>query len=328
MFTITTRSFSVFAMLALLLVHAVSAHPVVIGDLYARAPSPAPHRHRHAHDHAHDSQELLAANSSTASGARAHRHTLQDLFNGNKHFRQNVRLEAVKAANDTPSFMLTPSTIFNTPPGSILTHNNIANQYSSQDPSAEAAVAYGIEALHVQHIIVLGHYGCKGVETAITKTKSVSRYVREWVKSISEMYRKSRRQEIVMLRESRMPRRGQDKGITTPPPASDPGFRALVEENVKHSVKELRHHSILAEAYSRRRRIHGHQNHLPTDVFVHGFVYDESTGQVHDLNVSFGPPGKAIPHVPFEALQAAQNYHADSKPNKAWDFSKDRWHKS
>ena len=101
MFTITTRSFSVFAMLALLLVHAVSAHPVVIGDLYARAPSPAPHRHRHAHDHAHDSQELLAANSSAASGARTHRHTLQDLFNGNKHFRQNVRLEAVKAANDS-----------------------------------------------------------------------------------------------------------------------------------------------------------------------------------------------------------------------------------
>jgi len=99
MFTITTRSFSVFAMLALLLVHAVSAHPVVIGDLYARAPSPAPHRH--AHDHAHDSQELIAANSSAASSARAHRHTLLDLFNGNKHFRQNVRLEAVKAANDS-----------------------------------------------------------------------------------------------------------------------------------------------------------------------------------------------------------------------------------
>lgn len=252
---------------------------------------------------------------------------MQDLYNGNNKFRQNVRLEAAKATNDTPSFMflgcvdnrLTPSTIFNTPPGSIISHNNIANQYSSQDPSADSAVAYAIESLHVQHIIVLGHYGCKGIETAITKSKSTSRHVRDWVKSISEMYRKSRRQEIVLLRESRMPRRGQDKGVTTAPPATDPGFRALVEENVRHSVKELRKHSVLTEAYSRRSRTH---DDLPTDVFVHGFVYDEGTGKVHDLNVSFGPPGKAIPHVPFEALQAAQNYHADDKPDKVWDFGK------
>jgi len=307
-------------MLALFM-HMVSAHPVVIG-LYPRAPSPAPSA---APQQALASQKPLTTTNSSVLSTRSH--TMQDLYNGNNKFRQNVRLEAAKATNDTPSFMflgcvdnrLTPSTIFNTPPGSIISHNNIANQYSSQDPSADSAVAYAIESLHVQHIIVLGHYGCKGIETAITKSKSTSRHVRDWVKSISEMYRKSRRQEIVLLRESRMPRRGQDKGVTTAPPATDPGFRALVEENVRHSVKELRKHSVLTEAYSRRSRTH---DDLPTDVFVHGFVYDEGTGKVHDLNVSFGPPGKAIPHVPFEALQAAQNYHADDKPDKVWDFGK------
>ena len=61
------------------------------------------------------------------------------------------------------------------------------------------------------------------------------------------------------------------------------------------------------------------------DVFVHGFVYDEATNEVHDLNVSFGPPGKSIPHVPFKAIAAAKNFHRDSSrpgvfKGKTWDF--------
>lgn len=46
------------------------------------------------------------------------------------------------------------------------------------------------------------------------------------------------------------------------------------------------------------------------EVYVHGFVFDESTGQVVDLKVSFGPPGKAIPPVPFTAIAAAKNFHS------------------
>ncbi|KAF8895711.1 carbonic anhydrase [Gymnopilus junonius] len=322
MFTFTIKSFSVFAMLALFM-HMVSAHPVVIG-LYPRAPSPAP---SDAPQHAPVSQKPLTASNSSVSSTRSHTHTMQELYNGNKRFRQNVLLEVAKPTNDTPSFMfigcvdnrLIPSTIFNTPPGSITSHNNIGNQYSSHDHSADAAVAYAVESLHVQHIIVLGHYGCKSVENAITKAKSASRHVRDWIRSISELYRKSRRQEIVLLRESRMPRRGQDKGVTTAPPATDSGFRALVEENVKRSVKELRKHSILTQAYSRHSRAH---DNLPTDVFVHGFVYNEGTGRVHDLNVSFGPPGKEIPTSHSKLSKLRRTIMLTANRTKVWDFGK------
>jgi len=57
----------------------------------------------------------------------------------------------------------------------------------------EAAVAYAIESLHVQHIIILGHYGCKGVETAIVNSSKASRLVRNWLKRISDLYATSRR---------------------------------------------------------------------------------------------------------------------------------------
>jgi carbonic anhydrase len=71
-------------------------------------------------------------------------HALNDLYLGNQKFRQTARINAEKLADESPSFMflgcidnrLNPSTIFNAPIGSIISHNNIANQYSSKDPSA------------------------------------------------------------------------------------------------------------------------------------------------------------------------------------------------
>jgi len=255
-------------------------------------------------------------------------HALNDLYLGNQKFRNTARIQAEKLADEPPPFMflgcvdnrLNPSTIFNAPTGSITSHNNIANQYSSADPSAESAVAYAIESLHVQHIIILGHYGCKGVETAITQSGKAARLVRSWVKRISDLYATSRRREIVRLRDSRLPQRGKDNGVKTPPPADDAGFRALVEENVKKGVKELRKHSSLTKAYSSSAKSDKH-----IDVFIHGMVFDEVTGEVHDLHISFGPPGKQIPHIPFKAVAAAKNIHRDKdrpgiSPGKTWHF--------
>jgi carbonic anhydrase len=122
------------------------------------------------------------------------------------------------------------------------------------------------------------------------------------------------------------------------------GFKALVEENVKHSVMRLRDHGILSkvvpiltvlsgslltqhlfclQAYSKSRSNNNHQN---IAVFVHGLVFDETSGNVYNLGVSFGPPGEAVPAVPFKALAAAKNFHRDSdRPGihrgKTWDFS-------
>jgi len=237
---------------------------------------------------------------------------LQHLHQGNQRFRESLT-QAKTTVQQDPGFMfigctdnrLSPSAIFNAPAGSIITHNNIGNQYSSKDPSVVAAVSYAVESSQVQHIIVLGHYGCKGAEVAITRSPKVSKWIRTWIKPIADMYSNSRRAEIVQLRDSRMPHRKQPNGIKEAPPSSDPGFRALVEENVKRSVRELRDNSLLTKAYSKPST-----NNF--DVFVHGFVLDETTGEVINLSISFGPPGKAVPYPPFKALAAAQKFRHDS----------------
>jgi len=70
--------------------------------------------------------------------------SLQQLFEGNQKYRQGARMSSEKVSEQDPGFMflgcldnkLTPSTIFNAPTGSIVTHNNIGNQYSKKDTGA------------------------------------------------------------------------------------------------------------------------------------------------------------------------------------------------
>lgn len=53
------------------------------------------------------------------------------------------------------------------------------------------------------------------------------------------------------------------------------------------------------------------------DVFVHGWVYDIETGEVSDLGISVGPPGKAVPPAPFKAVAAAADKAASAHSSDA-----------
>lgn len=280
------------------------------------------------------SSETSDQHSNTANGTQL---TLETLFSGNQRFRsahskatrRNAEL-AAEEDSETPSFMFigcsdhkfTPRRIFDAPEGSFFQHNTIANHYEVGDDSAEASLAFAAESVHVQHIIVLGHYGCKGVETAITMPSKTSKFIKDWIQPIADLYQRSRRREIVILRDSRMPQRGKPYGVTDAPHSDDPGLRALVEENVRMSVAALKQNEMLMDMYRESRLNPGKMK----DIFVHGLVHDETNGEVVDLGVSFGPPGKAIPHVPFAVRRRTENFRRSQGPGtfkgKVWDFGK------
>jgi len=257
--------------------------------------------------------------AATSSGSSPGFNTIQSLFRGNEKFRgtSSRKREAVaQLTKEAPSFMflgctdnrLTPSSIFQAPIGSIISQNNIGNQYSKKDVSTDAAVTYAIQELGVQHIIVLGHYGCSGIKKAIVQPKEKTS-VMKWIQPIADFYRVSRRRDIVKLRDSRLPQRGHPDGITTVPDVHDPGYRMVVEENVRRTVKALKHESILANEYQQSAKTRTAKTSV--EVYVHGFVFDEETGEVVNLNVSFGPPGLPIPPIPFTAVAAAKNFHRE-----------------
>ncbi|KAJ3569601.1 hypothetical protein NP233_g4944 [Leucocoprinus birnbaumii] len=245
-----------------------------------------------------------------------HNEGMKGLFEGNSRFRSGHH----NATSATPSFMvlgcsdnrISSEAIFNASIGSIMSQNNIGNQFMQQDLGTQAAFNYAVDGLKVHHVIVMGHYGCKGVEHAIAMPGKQKTSGQRWLKPISDLFSHSKRKEIETLRKSRKPQKNKKNAATIAPKADDPGLKALVEENVKNSVDTIKKHSVLTTAYKKKKHSKANKQQ-DIHVFVHGFVYDENNGEVKNLGISFGPPGQKIPDIPFAAVEATKESHGVKK---------------
>ncbi|KDR79973.1 hypothetical protein GALMADRAFT_61844 [Galerina marginata CBS 339.88] len=272
---------------------------------------------------------------------------LDILSTGNQAFRDGIGKsdpELLKKLTDdgqAPPFMflgcsdsrVSEGTVFNAKPGTLFTQRNIANQFQSNDANAQSVLSYAVAELGVNHVIVMGHYGCGGVAAAIAspptnQVDAANGAVQNWIEPIREIFRTSTRPEIVELRT-----KNEGVALVEEPDVKEPGFRALVEENVKAGVRRIvadsvisNHFALLPKASATpavnvtppvnatitEKRAEGG---APTEVFVHGFVYDIESGVVQDLGISVGPPGVAIPKIPFEAV--AKSAEAAAKAHES-----------
>jgi carbonic anhydrase len=69
--------------------------------------------------------------------------------------------------------------------------------------------------------------------------------VQTWISDVRELYLQSNRTEIVEMREKNLATEAEG-GTVPEPDIREPGFRALVEENVKLGVKRLSQSSIIS----------------------------------------------------------------------------------
>ena len=141
-----------------------------------------------------------------------------------------------------------------TEPGEIFVHRNIANQVCLTDINFLSVLEYAIVHLHVQHIIVCGHYYCGGIQAAFEGT--TAGLVDSWVNPIRELYLQNQ-EEIDKL------------------PSREAKLNRLAELNVKLQVKNLYQISVMRAALREER--------APQ---VHGWVLDLYSGLIKDLKVS------------------------------------------
>lgn len=144
--------------------------------------------------------------------------------------------------------------VTNTGLGTIFSHRNVANIFSVHDASSLSVLELAIE-LEIKNIIVCGHYGCLGIQAAVTGSNNQN--INIWVREVREIA-KQNHVELAKL-----------------PPTE--AHHLLCELNVKHQVQKIVNHDLLRSAW-----ING------KDIFVHGLIYDVNTGKLRDLKVSCG----------------------------------------
>lgn len=139
-------------------------------------------------------------------------------------------------------------------PGEVFVHRNIANMVIHSDMNMLSVMDYAVNALKVKHIIVCGHYGCGGVQTAMTN-KHVG-IIDNWIRHIKDVYR---------LHATTLDAISDEKQR----------FDKFVELNVKEQVQDVAKTTIVQQAWANGQDLH-----------VHGWVYDIKDGLINDLNIS------------------------------------------
>lgn len=139
-------------------------------------------------------------------------------------------------------------------PGEVFVHRNIANMVIHTDMSMLSVLDYAINVLRVKHVIVCGHYGCGGVQAALTNKHFG--LIDNWIRHIKDVYR-FHQTELNNITDEK------EK------------FDRFVELNVKEQVLDLAKTSILQNAWETGQQVH-----------LHGWVYDIKDGFVKDLDVT------------------------------------------
>ncbi|MGA1583343.1 MAG: carbonic anhydrase [Saprospiraceae bacterium] len=195
-----------------------------------------------------------------------------DLIKGNDEFIQAVQREDPDffdnlAKGQHPQFLwigcadsrVPPSEVTNVKPGSIFVHRNIANVVVHTDSNLLSVAYYAIKVLRVKHVIVCGHYGCGGVQAAMSKKRFG--YIDGWLGHLKDVYRIHKEELDTISDEQKR-------------------FDKFVELNVIEQVNNLAATPFIQEEWE--------SGEFP---YIHGWVYDLKSGKINQLDCTINNGG-------------------------------------
>lgn len=159
-------------------------------------------------------------------------------------------------------------------PGDVFVHRNVANVVVHSDLNALSTIQFAVEMLKVEHVMVVGHYGCSGVQAALDNVRIG--LADNWIRHIQDV-RDRHRQLLTSLPE-------------------DKRLDALVALNVVEQVVNVCQSTVLQDAWGRGQHIS-----------VHGWVYGVHDGLLQDLHITVsGLEGlEALYAAAIEAVSAS-----------------------
>jgi carbonic anhydrase len=141
-------------------------------------------------------------------------------------------------------------------PGEIFVHRNVANVVVHTDLNCLSVLQYAVDVLKVRHVIVVGHYGCGGVLSALRNDRLG--LIDNWLRHVQDV----RLKHLAML-----------ESIASHGQQSD----RLCELNVIEQAVNVCQTTVVQEAWARRQAVR-----------VHGWIYGLADGLVRDLGMHVG----------------------------------------
>ena len=138
-------------------------------------------------------------------------------------------------------------------PGEVFVHRNVANVVVPTDLNCLSTVQYAVDVLKVEHLMVVGHYGCGGVHAALHDTRVG--LADNWLRHIKDV--RDRHAELL----ASLPEHHRHD--------------ALCELNSIEQVINVAQTTVVQDAWDRGQSL-----------ALHGWVYGLKDGLVQDLSMT------------------------------------------
>jgi len=138
-------------------------------------------------------------------------------------------------------------------PGEVFVHRNIANVVVHTDLNCLSVIQFAVDVLKVEHILVVGHYGCGGVLAALQGARLG--LADNWIRHVADVAAKH--QALLTSIDNTAVR--EDR---------------LCELNALEQAVHVCETTVVQDAWARGQSL-----------AVHGWVYTLRDGRVHDLGL-------------------------------------------
>ncbi|MEN1971525.1 carbonate dehydratase [Luteimonas sp. MJ204] len=163
-------------------------------------------------------------------------------------------------------------------PGEVFVHRNVANVVVHTDLNCLSVIQYAIDVLEVEHILIVGHYGCAGVGAALTGQRVG--LADNWIRHVKDVKHKHR--AIIEAIDDDAIRHDR-----------------LCELNALEQMINVCESTVVREAWARGQKL-----------AVHAWVYSLRDGRVHDLGLSIDSAA-ALPKQYEPALERIRDDRED-----------------